>query len=130
MASATGPQARLRAQAITNFWPIYSSGSVWLFGILGDWSYSPPSSYFPDDSRITFEQNLSVFSDGCRLPRTTSKALQFLGLRVECVRMVVEWCVVVCVAACGWGAVPFCYYKAGAEWSGGGRMLLLIATMI
>ena len=80
MTSATGPQARLRAQAITNFWPIYSSGSVWLFGILGDWSYSSPSSHFPDYSRITFEQNLSVFSDGCRLPRTTSKAFQFLGL--------------------------------------------------
>ena len=80
MASATGPQARLRAQAISNLWPIYSSGSVWLFGILGDWSYSSPSSHFPDYSRITFEQNLSVFSDGCRLPRTTSKAFQFLGL--------------------------------------------------
>ena len=37
---------------------------------------------FPDYSRITFEQNLSVFSDGCRLrlPRTTSKAFKFLGL--------------------------------------------------
>ena len=80
MASAAGPQARLRAQAITNFWPIYSSGSVWLFGILGDWSYSSPSSHFPDYSRITFEHNLSVFSDGCRLPHTTLKAFQFLGL--------------------------------------------------
>ena len=42
--------------------------------------YSSPSSHFPDYSRITFEHNLSVFSDGCRLPRTTSKAFQFLGL--------------------------------------------------
>ena len=80
MTSATGPQARLWAQAITNFWLIYSSGSVWLFGILGDWSYSSPSSHFPDYSRITFEHNLSVFSDGCRLPHTTLKAFQFLGL--------------------------------------------------
>ena len=39
------------SQAITDLWPIYSSGSVWLFGVLGDWGYSSllvRSSHFPN----------------------------------------------------------------------------------
>ena len=79
MTSATGPQARLRAQAITNLWPIYWNGPCWLFGILGDLHYASPSSLTTGSSAC--EQDIcSCFLAAVVCPRTTSKAFQFLGL--------------------------------------------------
>ena len=79
MASATGPQARLRAQAITNLGPIYWNDPSWLFGILGDLHYASPSSLTTGSSAC--EQDIcSCFLAAVVCPRTTSKAFQFLGL--------------------------------------------------
>ena len=79
MTSATGPQARLRAQAITNLGPIYWNDPSWLFGILGDLHYASPSSLTTGSSAC--EQDIcSCFLAAVVCPRTTSKAFQFLGL--------------------------------------------------
>ena len=79
MTSATGPQARLRAQAITNLGPIYWNDPSWLFGILGDLHYASPSSLTTGSSAC--EQDVcSCFIAVVVCPRTTSKAFQFLGL--------------------------------------------------
>ena len=79
MASATGPQARLRAQAITNLWPIYWNSPSWLFGILGDLHYASPSSLTTGSSACE-QDTCSCFLAAVVCPRTTSKAFQFLGL--------------------------------------------------
>ena len=79
MTSATGPQARLQAQAITNLGPIYWNDPSWLFGILGDLHYASPSSLTTGSSAC--EQDIcSCFLAAVVCPRTTSKAFQFLGL--------------------------------------------------
>ena len=79
MASATGPQARLRAQAITNLWPIYWSGPSWLFGILGDLHCAFPSSLTAGSACVS-NKSLLVFRHVAVCPCTTSKAFKFFGL--------------------------------------------------
>ena len=78
MASATGPQARLRAQAITNLGPIYWNGPCWLFGILGDLHCAFASSQFSTpDARV--EQAICLSSTTLLVcPALPQKLLSFL----------------------------------------------------
>ena len=72
-------RGRLRAQAITDLWPIYWNDPSWLFGILGDLHYASPSSLTAGSSAC--EQDICpCFLAAVVCPRTTSKAFQFLGL--------------------------------------------------